>query len=45
MLNINSPPVIKHEALRATIGVDSVHISIKMNRCDLERFCKDNDYV
>ena len=42
-MKINDPPIL--ETLKATVGIDSIHISIKMNKYDLERFCKDNDYV
>ena len=40
MLTINAPPV----KLKATMGVDSVHILIAMNKFDLSRFCIDKGY-
>ena len=40
MLDINAPPV----KLKATMGVDSVHILIAMNKFDLSRFCIDKGY-
>jgi len=41
---INAPP-IKEKKLKVTIGVDSIHIRIDMNKADLARFCKDKKYV
>ena len=44
MIKINAPPIIKEEVLKTTIGIDSIHILIKMNRADLKRFCIDRGF-
>ncbi len=42
---INASPNTERKALKATVGVDSVHILIKMNKADLKRFCIDRGCV
>jgi len=44
MIKINAPPAIKQDVLKAIVGIDSIHILIKMNRADLKRFCIDRGF-
>ena len=39
MIKINGSPETKQKVLKATVGIDSIHVLIKMNRFDLKRFC------
>lgn len=41
MAKTDDAPGLRTEGLKATIGVDSIHIRIKINSSDLKRFCVD----
>jgi hypothetical protein len=45
MIQINAPPDKKQKVLKATVGIDSIHILIQMNKADLKRFCIDRGCV
>ena len=42
-MKINDPPEVV-EILKASVGVDSIHVLIKMNKFDLIRFCEYKKY-